>query len=82
MSMNMPIQGESECRRLEEAFWQAMKVFDASTTRLLISEMEDKYGIHIGMPPCSSAEEIEKALIKITDVGPDLIISRMREFLR
>ena len=76
------MQGESECRRLEEAFRLAMRVFDASTTRLLISELEDKYDVHIGEPPCSSLEEIERALVEVTDVGADLIISRMREFLR
>lgn len=73
---------EAECRSIDAAFVQAMRVFDESAVRVLKFHLEEKYGIRIGTCPCSNVEEIEAALREIAGIASDLLISRMRAFLR
>jgi hypothetical protein len=73
---------EAECRRIEVAFVQAMRAFDEPAVQILKFHLEEKYGIRIGVCPCSTLEEIEAALTEIAGVASDLLISRMRAFLR
>lgn len=73
---------EDECRRIDAAFTQAMRAFDESAVRVLKFHLEEKYGIRIGVCPCSSVEEIEVALTEIAGVASDILVSRMRSFLR
>jgi hypothetical protein len=70
------------CTRLEKALREAMSVFGEDSATATIMALQSKYGIRIGNPPCSSIDEIEKALAEITGTGADIIVSRMRSFLR
>jgi hypothetical protein len=73
---------DASCKKLEDAFVQAMRAFDESAVRVLKFHLEERYGIKIGACPCSSIEEIEAALTEIAGVGSDILISRMRSFMR
>lgn len=73
---------DADCSKLADAFYKSMKVFDANASRVLEFHLQEKYGIRIGSAPCSSIEEIEKALRDIAGVAADILISRMRSFLR
>lgn len=75
-------ENEADCKKIEEAFRNATKVFDESAVRVLMYHLEESYDIRIGSSPCSSIEEIESALFDITGNASDLILSRMRSFLR
>jgi hypothetical protein len=77
----MPKQ-EVECRKIESAFRNATKVFDDSVVELLLYHLEKKYCVRIGPAPCSSVEEIEAALSDVLGGAADILISRMRAFLR
>ena len=57
------------------------KFFEKSTAMVLRYHLEDKYGIRFEAP-CSTLEEIETALRDITGPASELIINKMREFLR
>ena len=70
------------CKGLEKALREAMNVFGEDSANATIMALTSKYGIKIGKPPCSSIEDIEKALAEITGTGADIIVSRMRSFLR
>ncbi|MEM2140335.1 MAG: hypothetical protein QXJ74_01045 [Nitrososphaera sp.] len=70
------------CTRLERALREAMGVFGEDSVDAMIMALQNKYGLRIGKPPCSSIEEIESALSEITGTGADIIVSRMRAFLR
>lgn len=70
------------CTRLEKALREAMSVFGEDSVTATIMALTSKYGIKIGKPPCSSIEDIERALAEITGTGADIIVSRMRSFLR
>jgi hypothetical protein len=73
---------ESECKKIEAAFFQAMRAFDEPAVQVLKFHLEEKYGIRIGVCPCSTLEEIEVVLTEIAGVAADLLISRMRAFMR
>lgn len=75
-------ENEDDCKKIEQAFLQATKVFDDSAVRVLIFHLEEKYHVHIGCAPCSSVEEIYTALLDIAGSAADLLISRMRSNLR
>jgi len=70
------------CEGLEKALREAMSAFGEDSATATIMALTSKYGIRIGKPPCSSIEDIEKALAEITGTGADIIVSRMRSFLR
>lgn len=72
---------DADCKKIEEAFRKAVKVFDESAIRVLLFHFEEKYGIRFE-PPCPSVEDIETALYDIAGPASDLIVSRMRSFLR
>lgn len=76
------INEKDECKKIEEAFMTAMKVFDQSAIMVLVSQLEERYNIRLGSAPCSTLAEIEAALFDIAGVGSDLLISRLRSFLR
>jgi hypothetical protein len=72
-----------DCRTKHMALNHALSVFGENAARLLISQLEDKYRLIIdGSTPCSSLEDIEQALLDIAGPSSDLIIARMRAFLR
>ena len=72
-----------DCKTKKEALKYALSVFGENASRLLISQLEDKYRLIVdGSTPCSSLEEIEGALLDIAGPTADLIISRMHTFLR
>lgn len=73
---------EAECKKIEAAFAQAMRAFDEPAVQVLKFHLEERYGIRIGTYPCSTLEEIEAALTEIAGVAADLLISRMRAFMR
>jgi hypothetical protein len=75
-------ENETDCKKIEQAFLKATKVFDESAVRVLMYHLEDKYHVHIGSAPCSSVEQIYAALLDIAGSAADLLISRMRSFLR
>jgi hypothetical protein len=70
------------CAALEKALLETMEIFGADSAQAMVIALKSKYGIRFGSAPCSSIEEIEKALVEITGTGADIIISRMRSFLR
>lgn len=76
------LEDAGHCARLEKALREAMSVFGEDSTTATIMALQNKYGVRIGKPPCSSIEEIEKALAEITGTDADIIVSRMRSFLR
>ncbi|MEO9294209.1 MAG: hypothetical protein ABI347_01250 [Nitrososphaera sp.] len=72
-----------DCATKRNALNYALGVFGKDASRLLISQLEDKYKLIIdGSTPCSSLEEIEQALFDIAGPSSDLIIARMHAFLR
>lgn len=70
------------CAGLERALREAMGVFGEDSVTAMIMALKGKCGIRLGEPPCSSIEEIEKALGEITGTGADIIVSRLRSFMR
>ena len=72
-----------DCKTKQNALNHALSVFGENAARLLISQLEDKYRLIVnGTTPCSSLEDIEHALFDIAGPSSDLIIARMRAFLR
>lgn len=72
-----------DCRTKHMALNHALSVFGENAARLLISQLEDRYRLIIdGSTPCSSLEDIEQAILDIAGPSSDLIIVRMRAFLR
>lgn len=72
-----------DCKTKRDALKYALSVFGENASRLLVSQLEDKYRLIIdGSTPCSSLEEIEGAFLDIAGPTADLIISRMHAFLR
>lgn len=78
----MATQTRSDCGKIEDAFRNATKVFDEPAVPVLMYHLEERYGIRIGSAPCSSVEDIEAALLDIAGSAADLLIARMRSFLR
>jgi hypothetical protein len=78
----MPLNGADECTKIEVAFRKTMSIYGENTARVLLFQLEEKYDIRIGSTPCASLEEIEAALFDIAGVGADILISRMRSFMR
>lgn len=71
------------CKEKREALEKALGVFGENAYKLLVSVLEDDYKLVIdGSTPCSSVEDIEKAIFDIAGSSADLIISRMNAFLR
>lgn len=77
----MPAE-QADCKKIEAAFMKAMHAFDEQSIRVLLFHLEERYGIRIGSSPCASLEEIEAGLTEIAGVASDILISRMRSFLR
>lgn len=77
----MPVSNAGDCKKIEEALKKAVGAFDKSAARVLLYHLEEKYRIRFE-PPCSSVEEIEAALFDIAGPASDLVVSRMRAFLR
>jgi hypothetical protein len=77
----VPISDAGNCKKIEEALKKALTTFDEPAVRVLLYHLEEKYRIRFE-PPCSSVEEIEAALSDIAGSASDLVISRMRSFLR
>ncbi len=71
------------CQTKQKALKHALSIFDEDASRLLISQLEDKYKLIIdGSTPCSSVEDITDALFDIAGPSADLIVSRIHSFLR
>lgn len=70
------------CASLEKALLETLGIFGEDSAKATVIVLKTRYGIRLGSPPCSSIEEIERALAEITGTGADIIISRMRSFLR
>jgi hypothetical protein len=70
------------CAGVEKALREAMGVFGDDSMEATIMVLKNKYGIRLGNPPCSSITEIENALAEITGTGADIIVSRLRSFMR
>ncbi|UVS68308.1 hypothetical protein [Nitrososphaera viennensis] len=77
----MSIYDAGNCKKIEEALKEALSTFDKPAVRVLLYHLEEKYHIRFE-PPCSSVEEIEAALFDIAGPASDLVVSRMRSFLR
>lgn len=72
-----------DCKTKQNALNQALSVFGKEAARLLISQLEDRYGLIVKCStPCSSLEDIEHALFDIAGPSSELIIARMHAFLR
>lgn len=70
------------CAALEKALLKTMEIFGPDSAQAMVMALQTRYGIKLGSPPWSSIEEIERALAEITGTGADIIISRMRSFMR
>ena len=78
----MPENGDGkDCDKIEQAFKNAVRVFDESAVRVLLYHLEEKYHMRFE-PPCPKLEEIEAALHDIAGPAADVIIVRIRAFLR
>jgi hypothetical protein len=75
------ISNAGDCKKIEEALKKALETFDAPAVRVLLYHLAEKYHVRFE-PPCSSAKEIEAALFDIAGPASDLVVSRMRSFLR
>ena len=74
----MSLQGKIECKSIAKAFEEAISPLGPEVRRLLVGYLEDEYSIPIGTSPCSSLEEIKRALVEVVGEGSVLIISRLR----
>ena len=74
------------CKEKREALEKALSIFGENARRLLVTVLEDDYKLVIdgrnSSTPCSSVEDIERALFDVTGSSAHLIISRMHTFLR
>jgi hypothetical protein len=77
----VPISDAGDCKKIEEALKRALETFEPPATRVLLYHLAERYHISFE-PPCSSMEEIEAALFDIAGPASDLVVSRMRSFLR
>lgn len=73
---------ETDCRKIEYAFRSATQIFGPAIIESLVSDLKEKYNIRIGTFPCSSVNEIEAALAEIIGTSADILVSRMRSFMR
>lgn len=72
-----------DCKTKRIALEHALKVYGADASRLVISQLEDKYKLIIsGSTPCSSVADIEAAVFDLAGPSADLIIARLHAFLR
>ncbi|MEW5839479.1 hypothetical protein [Nitrososphaera sp.] len=71
-----------DCETKRQALRHAVSAFSPDAYRLLVFHLEDRYKLIINGSPCSALEDIEAALVDIAGPSADLIISRMRAFLR
>jgi hypothetical protein len=72
----------SYCKELERALRQAASIFGDYAAEALILALKERYGIKLGQAPCSPIDDIAKALCDISGPGADILISRVRSFLR
>ncbi|HEU4985057.1 MAG TPA: hypothetical protein VFT58_05405 [Nitrososphaera sp.] len=77
----MSISDAGDCKKIEDALKRTLDTFEAPAVRVLLYHLAEKYHIRFE-PPCSSVEEIEAALFDIAGPASDLVVSRMRSFLR
>ena len=72
----------SYCKELERALRQAAIIFGDHAAEALMLALKERYGIKLGQAPCSSIDDIARALCDISGPGADILISRVRSFLR
>ena len=70
------------CIALESALRQAISIFGDQAAEALILALKERYNIRLGQAPCSSIEEITEALADLSGPGADILVSRIRAFLR
>ena len=70
------------CIALEGALRQAISIFGDQAAEALILALKERYNIRLGQAPCSSVEEIFEALADLSGPGADILVSRIRSFLR
>jgi hypothetical protein len=61
---------------------QAISIFGDQAAEALILALKERYNIRLGQTPCSSVEEIFEALADLSGQGADILVSRIRSFLR
>lgn len=72
-----------DCKTKRDALKYALSVYGEEASRLLTSQLEDKYKLTInGNTPCSSLEDIVHAIFDVAGLSADLIVIRMHAFLR
>ena len=82
MSASTDYADDSYCIALEGALRQAISIFGEQAAEVLILALKERYNIRLGQAPCSSIEEIAKALADLSGPGADILVSRVRSFLR
>lgn len=82
MSASTNSGDDSYCIALEGALRHSISIFGDQAAEALILALKERYNIRLGQAPCSSIEEIFEALTDLSGPGADILVSRIRSFLR
>lgn len=77
----MSVPRVHDCSDIQDALRNATIVLGEAASESIQIHLQTIYHIKLD-PPCSSAEDIEKALFDLLGTSSDLIVVRMRSFLR
>jgi hypothetical protein len=71
-----------DCIAKREALKFALSAFGPGAYRLMVFHLEDRYNVKIESSPCSELADLEDALRDMAGSSADLVITRMRSYLR
>lgn len=70
-----------ECTKIQSALRNAAIVMGDGVWESIEKQLQIVYRLRLD-PPCSAVDEIEKALVDLLGTSADLIVVRMRSFMR
>ncbi len=70
-----------DCEKIQKALREATVVLGEAAWKSIELQLQSVYGIRLE-PPCSAVEDIERALFDLLGNSADLIVVRMRSFMR
>lgn len=77
----MSVPGVYDCTRIQGALRNAAIVMGDGVWESIEKQLQVAFHLRLD-PPCSTVGEIEKALVELLGSSADLIVVRMRAFLR
>lgn len=69
------------CENIREALREETVVRGEAAWKSIALQLQTVYGIRLD-PPCSTVQDVENALVDLLGTSADLIVVRMRSFLR